>query len=269
MLASTSVGTKTLTATYGGDAEFAPSSAITAHTVNQAATTVTVLSDAPDPSDLGQPYTVQWSVAVTAPGAGTPTGNVTVSAPGTTGCTAPVAVGHCDAVSTTAGNKTLTVAYAGDANFLASSRTTAHAVNKGAQTIDFGPLSDRAYGDNFTASATASSGLVGEVHLAHPVDLRCEQHEWCDHQALGGGAVHDSGRAGRQRQLPPGAGQRPELRHRQGRRHRHRSRQVEGLRRQRADLDGCLLGVRERADQEQLGHHGGSGVRGVRRCSRP
>ena len=48
-------------------------------TVNKASTTTTIVSDLPDPTVVGQPYTVTYSVSVTAPGAGTPTGTVTVS----------------------------------------------------------------------------------------------------------------------------------------------------------------------------------------------
>jgi hypothetical protein len=65
---------------------------------------------------VGQVVTVQFTV--TSAG-GTPTGNVTVS-DGTVSCNATVAVGQCDLTFTTAGAKTLTAAYAGDANYLGS-----------------------------------------------------------------------------------------------------------------------------------------------------
>ena len=50
-----------------------------AHQVNAADTTTSITSDSPDPSGVGQPVTVDFTVAAVAPGAGTPTGNVTVS----------------------------------------------------------------------------------------------------------------------------------------------------------------------------------------------
>src|SRR4029453_2664544 len=79
-LTFTSAGAKSLTATYAGDANFnSSSSAAEPHTVNKADTTTTISSDNPDPSLVGQAVTVQYSVAVNPPGAGTPTGNVTVS----------------------------------------------------------------------------------------------------------------------------------------------------------------------------------------------
>src|SRR5262249_54086504 len=70
-------------------------------------------------SGVGQPYAVNWSVTVNAPGAGTPTGTVLVS-DGTDSCTAAVAAGTCNLTSTTTGNKTITATYSGDANFNSS-----------------------------------------------------------------------------------------------------------------------------------------------------
>jgi len=79
-LTSLSAGPKTLTATYNGDANFSSSSAPTAaHQVNPSPTTTAIVSDTPDPSVVGQPFTVTYSVAAAAPGSGTPGGTVTVS----------------------------------------------------------------------------------------------------------------------------------------------------------------------------------------------
>ncbi len=120
-LIPTTAGAKNLTATYAGDANFAGSaSGIVAHAVTAAATTTAITGDAPDPSVVGQPYTVNYSVAVTAPGTGTPTGDVTVS-DGTATCAGTVAAGSCVLTSTTVGAKNLTANYAGDANFTGSS----------------------------------------------------------------------------------------------------------------------------------------------------
>ncbi|HKG98286.1 MAG TPA: Ig-like domain repeat protein, partial [Pyrinomonadaceae bacterium] len=102
-------------------------------TVGKANTTTTITSDLPDPSVVGQAVTVQWSVAVTAPGSlGAPlTGNVTVS-DGTNQCVAAVSAGQCDVTFTSAGAKSLTATYAGDTNYNGSASTpaTAHTVNK-------------------------------------------------------------------------------------------------------------------------------------------
>ncbi len=117
-LVSTTAGAKTLTATYNGDANFnlSPASAGVAHTVNKADTTTTITADVPDPSSVNQNVVVNYSVVVNAPGAGTPTGNVTVS-DGVNSCTGTVAAGTCTVALATSGLRTLTATYAGDAQF--------------------------------------------------------------------------------------------------------------------------------------------------------
>src|SRR6185503_11293198 len=122
-LTSTSAGAKTLTATFTEDANFLGSSDTEAHTVNKASTTTTITSDAPDPSVVGEPYLVQWTVVVNAPGAGVPTGTMTVT--GGSGCTVPVGDAQCSITSTAAGPVTLTATYGGDTNFDGSSDTEA------------------------------------------------------------------------------------------------------------------------------------------------
>ena len=127
-IAFPTAGAKSLTATYAGDANFNGStSASAAHTVNKADTTTSITSDSPDPSLLNQAYLVTWTVAVNAPGAGTPTGTVMVS-DGTDSCSAAVAAGQCSLTSTTVGAKTLTATYSGDTNFNGSSGTESHSV---------------------------------------------------------------------------------------------------------------------------------------------
>ncbi len=134
-LASPASGTRTVTATYGGDASFLGSSANTAHTVNPAATTTSITADTPDPSSVGAAYTVSYTVTPTAPGAGTPTGNVTVSDGVGGSCVAAASAGGCSLTSNTAGSLTLTASYAGDANFTAStSAGVNHTVNSAATT---------------------------------------------------------------------------------------------------------------------------------------
>jgi hypothetical protein len=135
-LTSPTAGAKTLTATYAGDANFAGSaSAGAAHTVTAAATTTTIGTDLPDPSVVGQAYAVTWTVAVTAPGTGTPTGTVTVSDGTGASCADTVAAGTCSLASTTAGAKSLTATYVGDANFSGSVSTgAAHTVNQATTT---------------------------------------------------------------------------------------------------------------------------------------
>src|SRR5439155_663788 len=99
-------------------------------------TTTTITSDSPDPSVVGQAYTVSVTVAAVAPATGTPTRSVTVT-DGTGSCTIASlsnGSGSCALTSTTAGAKTLTATYGGDASFGGSSGTTTHQVNQAATT---------------------------------------------------------------------------------------------------------------------------------------
>jgi len=152
-LTSTTGGAKTLTATYTGDSNYNGSADTEAHQVNKRDTTTTITGDTPDPSVVGQPYAVTWTVvaanddnlalagrpaqidpdrwlarvhALTLPA---PTGDVTVS-DGADSCTAAVVAGTCNLTSTSAGAKTLTATYSGDANYNGSADTEAHTVNK-------------------------------------------------------------------------------------------------------------------------------------------
>ncbi len=66
---------------------------------------------------------------MTSPGAGTPTGNVTVTVSGgAETCNAPVATGQCSLVLNTTGVRTITANYPGDTNFNSSSDTENHTV---------------------------------------------------------------------------------------------------------------------------------------------
>jgi len=127
----TTAGAKSLTATYAGDTNYngSASTPATPHTVNKADTTTTITSDLPDPSTPGQSVTVQWTVTVNSPGAGTPTGNVNVTVSGgAETCSAAASVGQCSLVLNTTGPRTITATYVGDANFNTSSDTEAHNV---------------------------------------------------------------------------------------------------------------------------------------------
>ncbi len=116
-VALTTVGNRTLTATYAGDANFTGSvSPGASHTVNKANTTAVITAESADPTTQGQAFTVFYTVSATAPGSGTPTGNVTVS-DGVDSCVGTVAAGQCSLVLNTSGARTLTATYAGDASF--------------------------------------------------------------------------------------------------------------------------------------------------------
>jgi hypothetical protein len=137
-LAFTAAGISNLSAIYGGDGNFntSTSSPATPHTTNKADTATTILSEAPDPSLVGQPVTVTVSVTAVAPGAGTPAGKVTVSN-GTDQCVVnDVSVANsCQIAFSAIGTTSLTASYAGNANFNASnSPTVSHTTNPSATT---------------------------------------------------------------------------------------------------------------------------------------
>ncbi len=128
-LSSTTPGVKTLTASYSGDVHWNSSSGTAAHTVNRASTLTTITSDAPDPSELGNSYTVNVSVAVVAPGSGTPTGSVSVS-DGTNTCSITLSggSGSCNLPSNTVSSLTITATYSGSTTHAGSSDTETHAI---------------------------------------------------------------------------------------------------------------------------------------------
>ena len=137
VLTSNTAGAKTLVATYSGDANFGGSvSAGAAHTVNKANTITLITGDVPDPSVVGQTFMVNYTVAVSSPGAGTPTGNVVITVNDGSGatCTASVAAGGCQITFNTVGTKTITATYSGDAAYNGSVDTEAHQVNPASTT---------------------------------------------------------------------------------------------------------------------------------------
>ncbi|MDQ3997915.1 MAG: MBG domain-containing protein [Gemmatimonadota bacterium] len=161
LLTSTNAGSKTLTATYAGDDNYnSGTSAGASHQVNQAATAVAITSHTPDPSDVGQAVAVSFTVSVVSPGSGIPTGAVTVS-DGTASCTAAIAAGagSCSLTPASAGTKTLTVKYAGDANFFGSSASVSHQVKKGGTMVEItaDTPDPSVFGNAFTVSFAVSA----------------------------------------------------------------------------------------------------------------
>ena len=122
-LTSTSAGAKTLTASYTpASSAFAASSGTTTHQVNPAATTISV--SGPTRSRINQPIAFSFALAVTSPGAGTPTGTVTLSS-GAASCTATLPATSCNLTFSALGSREISASYAGDANFDGSSSSGA------------------------------------------------------------------------------------------------------------------------------------------------
>ena len=192
-LVITSEGSISITASYAGDANFygSTSSPATGQTVGRASTSTSITGNTPDPSMQGQPVAVTFEVSVKAPGAGTPTGEVTVT-DGVDSCSAPVAVGECSITLTTAGNRTLVATYAGDTNFAGSTSSgvsqTVHAPVGLAPTVagvspSMGPVTGHTpltiTGTNFAAGATVWIGQSNvatkclEVHVVSSTKITC------------------------------------------------------------------------------------------------
>jgi hypothetical protein len=163
--AALAAGGHSLTAVYSGDPSFSGStSAAHSHTVNVASTT-TALTSAPNPSTFGANVTLTATVAVSPPGAGTPTGSVEFFDGATSLGTAPLSGGSA-ALNTAAlavGGHSLTAVYAGDPNFSGStSPAHSHTVNQAPTitTLTSSP-NPSVHGQSVTLTATVTGpGLV-------------------------------------------------------------------------------------------------------------
>jgi Bacterial Ig-like domain (group 3)/Kelch motif len=129
-LAINSLGTYSLTATYGGDNILLGSSITATHSVIKADTNTTITAFDPEPSIIGQPVTINY--AVTNP-YGLPTGTVVITASNSlASCSGALtnATGNCSLTLNTAGPYTLTATYSGDDNFNPSNGSKSHSVSK-------------------------------------------------------------------------------------------------------------------------------------------
>lgn len=132
-------------------------------TVGPTASTTTITSDNPDPSVVGQPVTVNFTV--NGPGV-TPTGPVTITVSGgpetCTGTLNAAGSGSCSLTLTSAGSRTLTASYGGDANYLASSDTEPHSVNQANTAIALTTSgSPTLIGQSVTFTATVTAQAPG------------------------------------------------------------------------------------------------------------
>jgi len=179
------VGTHPITAVYGGDATFTGSTSNQVdQVVNKANTTTTITSDTPDPSVVGQPVPVNFTVT-----GSTPTGNVTVS-DGTASCVGTVAAGTCTLTPTSAGAKTLTATYAGDGNFNGSSDTEGHQVNKADTTTTVTSFPNPSLpGQNVTITANVTANAPGAGTPTGSVTFKDGTTPICSGVSLSGGSA--------------------------------------------------------------------------------
>jgi hypothetical protein len=119
--AALALGIHSITASYNGDSNFlGVTSPVLSQVVTVAATTVTVVPSV-NPAKVGQK--VMLTAAVAGQNGGTPTGTITFYKGGSVLGTALLSGGQAGFSYTfnTAGTKSITAAYSGDANFMASS----------------------------------------------------------------------------------------------------------------------------------------------------
>jgi large repetitive protein len=130
------IGNHTVGYTYFGDANFIASSAGITQNVTKAKSSAAVVSSA-NPSVSSQSVTFTATVSAVAPGAGTPTGNVTFLANGN-----PIGIGMlvngvatCTTSALPLGTTIISAGYAGDADFnLSVSSQIPQVVNQAATT---------------------------------------------------------------------------------------------------------------------------------------
>src|SRR5205085_39446 len=161
------VGNHTITVSYAGDVNFnASTSAAITQTVNKGASSTTVMSSV-NPTVFGQSTTFTATVAASGSAVGTPGGTVTFLDGDSTlaSATSFPTRRSSDLSNLTVGNHTITVSYAGDVNFNAStSAAITQTVNKGASsTTVTSSVNPTVFGQSttFTATVAASGSAVG------------------------------------------------------------------------------------------------------------
>ena len=171
-LAFPTAGTRNLTATYSGDANFLTSaSSPQSHTVNKASTTLNITADAPDFSVIGNAVPVQWTLG--SAGSAPLTGTVTLTVVGgseTCSAAASLGSGSCNLTFEDNGGRTITATYSGDSNYNGSTDNEPHAVRGSTSTTLGSSANPSTAGQNvtFTAHVTAISGSgnpTGQVRI--------------------------------------------------------------------------------------------------------
>lgn len=156
-----SVGTKSISGTYTGDATYAISSSSPFNLViNPTPTTTTVTSSA-NPANLGSPITLTATVAASLPGTGAPSSGSLKFYDGATllASRTPAAGVATLAVTPTIGTHTMTAVFAGSASYLGStSSPLSEVVNPALSTTTLSSSSNSTiFGTSVTFTATVAS----------------------------------------------------------------------------------------------------------------
>ncbi len=170
---SLTLGTHPITAVYEGDDDFIGSSSwnTVTQTINQASTS-TDLTSSHDPGLVGQTVNYTATVAVDAPGSGSPIGTVSFSDGGSPipACqgfalppTPPLEVTCSQAYDTSAAHS-ITATYSGDASFIGSTGATAENIAPVPTTTSVAPSpSASTSGQSVTLTATVAPTTGGAI----------------------------------------------------------------------------------------------------------
>ena len=160
-----SVAAHAITAVYGGDTSFNPSTSSTlTQTVDQSATSVAVTSSA-NPSVAGQSVTLTATVSPVAPGSGTPEGIVTFKDGAATLGTGTLSSGQATWIgsSLSVAAHSITAEYGGDTDFNPStSSVLSQTVNKDSSSVELSSSPNPSvFGQAVTFTATVSAVAPG------------------------------------------------------------------------------------------------------------
>lgn len=152
------VGLHSITAAYGGDTNYAGSSAAAVNQSVAADGTITAVTASPSPSVYSQAVTFTATVSAAAPGSGVPAGTVTFEDGTTKLGTGILSNGVATFTTSTlsVGTHRITAVYGGSTAFTASTAPTfSHVISKEAATATVSSSSDPSvYGQSVTLTAT-------------------------------------------------------------------------------------------------------------------
>jgi hypothetical protein len=171
-----SVGSHSIQANYSGDSGNSSSTNSLSQTVDQATSTTAVGTTTP--IGFGSGETISVTVAAQSPGAGTPSGSVTIDDGTGDQCTTPLSsgAGSCLLTPTSAGSKTLTATYGGDTNFTGGTGSGSLTVDPESSTTALTTQCMLTFvqGQPFTMTATVTGASpTGNVDFSDGTDTLC------------------------------------------------------------------------------------------------